>query len=163
MLFDAEIPEAQRKAAAACQFLPAEKPTLHHNHAGAIRIEDRMELHRSLMCGTGFYEWMTRAGRGTNSKQQIPTVDFLSGPNDRYIDALIDEALPHDRTPFLRYMSDRPLGLGIITAVNSTFRLPSDAFADAVPAPRVWENDAGGGRWPCHATLSGQDFLLWAV
>jgi hypothetical protein len=102
-----------------------------------------MDLHRYLMRGTGFYDWMIRTGPGANLEQAmanlepdkpapalrpLPTVNLLDGTDDQYVDALIEEALPHDRAPFRRYMADRPLGLGIITAVSSICPLVTRFF-----------------------------------
>jgi hypothetical protein len=36
--------------------------------------------------------------------------------NECYADALVEEALPQDRSRFRAYLSSRPLGLGLITS-----------------------------------------------
>ncbi|KAK0717372.1 P-loop containing nucleoside triphosphate hydrolase protein [Lasiosphaeria miniovina] len=87
-----------------------------------------MALHSALLRGNGFYDWMTwpaqntadlvelMAGLGLTSRvRALPVVSFLSIDVDR-IDALLEEALPLDRTRFNQYLSKRVLGLGIITA-----------------------------------------------
>lgn len=92
-----------------------------------------MELHRALMRGKGFYEWMTRPKQDISETSEVrslsdkpaanmrllPKVNFLDVRDAKYADAIVDEALPEDRARFRRYLSDRPLGLGIITAVCS--------------------------------------------
>lgn len=100
-----------------------------------------MKLQRDLLRGTGFYK--TLCGHMVNlddvsaedllSKtlaathlddsdllsKRLPIVDFLELP-ETYLLSLMEEVLPADRERFIRYMSKRPLGLGIVTAVSST-------------------------------------------
>lgn len=94
--------------------------------------EDRMDLHRALVRGTGFYEWMTKAGLkslpGTMEFtspvdppvhfRPLPVVNFLDIDDTAYADSIVEEALPHDRARFRVYLSSRPLGLGIISGVS---------------------------------------------
>jgi len=47
----------------------------------------------------------------------LPTVNFLD-IDPSHADAIIMEALEEDRPRFRRYLSDRPLGLAMITAVS---------------------------------------------
>ncbi|GKT57118.1 DNA helicase [Colletotrichum tofieldiae] len=89
-----------------------------------------MALHRCLMLGSGFHDWMMRtkspddvseamAATNLNDKpavRPIPVVNLLDVSDDAYIDALVKEALPADQVRFRQYMVNRPLGLGIITA-----------------------------------------------
>lgn len=114
-------------------------------------------LHRQLMCGNGFHEWLAKGDQfGDNDSvvsddedeednedkalakamaasslegtrlelahvplDKLPTINYFEAVDPRYIDALLAEALPQDRERFHRYMSDRPLGLGIVTGVSS--------------------------------------------
>lgn len=80
-------------------------------------VKDRMELHRALVCGTGFYSWMTKAGPtdiasalnvathhgSTKNIRALPTINFLDLGNDRYSNAIVDEARPvpwlHEQSP----------------------------------------------------------------
>ncbi|KAH6669661.1 P-loop containing nucleoside triphosphate hydrolase protein [Plectosphaerella plurivora] len=98
-------------------------------------------LHRQLMCGHGFHEWLAKddpfadarsitsddsddddgivqgmaaTSIDSPSRDKLPTIDYLDG-DQGYIDALVAEALPQDRDRFRKYMSDRPLGIGIVT------------------------------------------------
>lgn len=48
----------------------------------------------------------------------IPVVNLLGTGDDAYVDALVKEVLPADQVRFRQYMINRPLGLGIITAVS---------------------------------------------
>lgn len=86
------------------------------------------------MRGTGFYNWMTRADskdslleamaasslndRPAITLRHLPVINFLDVDDDKYIDALLEEALPEDRTRFRRYLSSKALGLGIFAAVR---------------------------------------------
>jgi hypothetical protein len=110
-------------------------------------------LHRHLMCGHGFYEWLAtedpladsrsavsdgedsdnsqtlvRAMAATSiahvPRDKLPTVNYFEIDDQRYVDALLAEALPQDRERFRRYMSDRPLGLGIVTGVSQNNIFP---------------------------------------
>ncbi|EHK15923.1 uncharacterized protein TRIVIDRAFT_1445, partial [Trichoderma virens Gv29-8] len=94
-------------------------------------VKDRMELHRALVRGNGFYEWMTKkdapksiaddmsslsvADTGVTYRP-LPSVNFLDFNDDARAEAIVNEALPHDRERFRGYLSNRPLGLGIIAA-----------------------------------------------
>jgi hypothetical protein len=91
------------------------------------------------MRGNGFYDWMTRSSAKVDiadvkaslipdesprpssrpTPRQLPTVDFVKTDDNKYVDALLHEALPGDRDPFRRYLSHRVLGIAIITAVSS--------------------------------------------
>ncbi|XEU95360.1 hypothetical protein FSHL1_000644 [Fusarium sambucinum] len=92
-----------------------------------------MSLHRDLMRGAGFWKTMVTSTSGTEQiedgmaqmslaqgkrmcLQTLPSINLLRGPDEKWIDALMTEALEVDRARFRRYLSDRPLGLGLITA-----------------------------------------------
>ncbi|KAJ4199794.1 hypothetical protein NW759_016004 [Fusarium solani] len=90
-----------------------------------------MSLHRDLVRGTGFYD--TLVGKvpsvdeiaadleglslesSSSLARSLPIVNLLGTDQDR-IKALMQEALPQDRARFQTYLSERPLGLGVITA-----------------------------------------------
>lgn len=96
--------------------------------------DDRMELHRAVMRGNGFYDWMTRPTATANITQAmaslsigaptsvalrpLPIVNLLAVQDQQYVDALLQEALPADRAPFREYLTKRILGIGIVTAVG---------------------------------------------
>ncbi|KAK4150791.1 P-loop containing nucleoside triphosphate hydrolase protein [Chaetomidium leptoderma] len=127
----------KRKVAAACHLLPTAGPT---NNTGVTgrELAERMELHRTLMRGSGFYNWMTNTNQAPVPEPEepsveqalanrtldqqpppvrtLPVVNLLDVPDDKYTRALLEEALPRDRAPFSQYLSRRHLGLGIITA-----------------------------------------------
>ncbi|KAF5231890.1 hypothetical protein FAUST_9026 [Fusarium austroamericanum] len=95
-------------------------------------VLDRMALHREVMRGSGFYHWLTsepatsqspktqappsEPNHTATSLRTLPTINFLDTGNDAYANLIVEEALPEDRAPFRGYLSNRPLGLGIITA-----------------------------------------------
>ncbi|KAL5602435.1 hypothetical protein FOBRF1_009968 [Fusarium oxysporum] len=92
-------------------------------------VRDRMDLHRALLRGQGFYAWMAKpAPRGieeameaaslgdTPALRPLPVMNFLDGMDKKYADAIVAEALPQDQERFRRYLEHRPLGLGIVTA-----------------------------------------------
>lgn len=93
---------------------------------------DMMDLQRALMRGTGYFDWMMRPSADLAEKmaatslepnslptlRPLPVVNFLEIADAKYVDALVEEALPQDRTRFRQYLSKRLLGLGIITAVS---------------------------------------------
>jgi hypothetical protein len=96
--------------------------------------EDRMDLHRAVLRGKGFYDWMTRPAPALDvtdamASLQLDAASALVRPfpvanlwdvgDAEYADALIHEALPDDRVPFRQYLTARPLGIGIITALSS--------------------------------------------
>ena len=89
-------------------------------------------LHRSVMRGTGFWDWMVVRGsrdflsdlrylplqdRPPPSVRALPVVDYLKSVDEAYIGALLDECLPEDRPRYLVYLRCRILGLGLVTAV----------------------------------------------
>ncbi|KAM0496632.1 hypothetical protein ACHAP8_007209 [Fusarium lateritium] len=153
LVFDNELPDHKRKVKAANLFcsdadpvnfdllgLPANPDSLKYmmdeeKMTGAqkfllAQVRDRMDLHRALVRGEGFYQWMSKpAPRDVEQAMEatkledapvtirpLPVVNFLHGVDKEYADAIVDEALPGDRTRFRAYLEHRPLGLGIATA-----------------------------------------------
>lgn len=105
-----------------------------HAKRRLAEVRDRMDLHRALLRGQGFYEWMSKpAPRGieeameaasldaTPALRPLPVINFLDGMDKKLADAIVAEALPQDQDRFRRYLEHRPLGLGIITAVSSHY------------------------------------------
>ncbi|RSL45743.1 hypothetical protein CEP54_014155 [Fusarium duplospermum] len=86
-------------------------------------VDFKMSLHRDLVRGTGFYDTMLAAGfEGPsfeplrNAARPLPVVNLLGTDNAR-VNALMEEgAHPDDRARFQTYLSETPLGLGVITA-----------------------------------------------
>jgi hypothetical protein len=124
-----DLADARRKVTAACLFLPGAAPT----HVVAEQ-DDRMELHRALLRGRGFYDWMTRSTANDvpsvlanqlapATARPLPVVNLFAVQDRRYADALLEEALLSDRVPFREYLTNRILGVGIITAVRFIFSL----------------------------------------
>ncbi|SCV38782.1 uncharacterized protein FFFS_05971 [Fusarium fujikuroi] len=138
--WDLQLQEIERKVEAVCEFLPTAAPTSvirGESSEDSKPLSDReklvMSLHRDLMRGNGFWKTMVAPGgmdqleddmaqMGINNQgkrmrlQTLPSVNLLRGPNAEWIDALMTEALEVDRQRFRRYLSDCPLGLGLITA-----------------------------------------------
>ncbi|UKZ57243.1 hypothetical protein TrVGV298_011096 [Trichoderma virens] len=100
-------------------------------------IKFKMALHRALLRGTGFYDVLVRSPDEIDQLAQslanaeidmdiadkgslllpkrLPVIDLMDMPQE-HLKALIEEALPADRERFVKYLSERPLGLGCITA-----------------------------------------------
>ncbi|KAF5530991.1 DNA helicase [Fusarium mexicanum] len=135
-----ELQEIERKVEAVCEFLPDAAPTSLIRGESAEDSKPRsdreklaMSLHRDIMRGDGFWKTMVAPGgmeqleddvaqMGINNQgkrmrlQTLPSANLLRGPNAEWIDALMTEALEVDRERFQRYLSNCPLGLGLITA-----------------------------------------------
>ncbi|KAF4996626.1 hypothetical protein FGRMN_4372 [Fusarium graminum] len=118
-----------------------------------IELCDRMSLHREVLRGAGFHDWMTTkvpkipawavsklstskahksqpsdaqasqitegiAKLGVGSKastiRPLPSVDFLDVDDLAFVACIVQEAFPQDRVRFREYLSNRPLGLGLI-------------------------------------------------
>ncbi|KAM0325791.1 hypothetical protein ACHAQA_007093 [Verticillium albo-atrum] len=140
--YDVKTPDAERKVNAVMDFHPEAGPTnaislgLEENVKLAdvpASIRDQMELHRAVLRGRGFYNWMAKSAPGhdfadnsgaislnplreVTRLRQIPVVNFLAIKDEQYVEVLLSQALPQDRARFRGYMSERPLGIGIMTA-----------------------------------------------
>ncbi|KAH6695095.1 hypothetical protein F5X68DRAFT_257833 [Plectosphaerella plurivora] len=91
-----------------------------------ITVGDQQALHRGLLQGIGFAEWMTTPPTPSNivgenvglqrpAYRQLPSIDFTATEDTKYLACVLAGLLPNDRHRFKRYLSDRPLGLGLIT------------------------------------------------
>ncbi|PKK42305.1 hypothetical protein CI102_12899 [Trichoderma harzianum] len=102
-------------------------------------VKFRMDLHRALLRGNGFYDVLVRSSDEVDQlaealatahidadvniadlgnlllPDRLLVSDLITLP-DEHLTALMEEVLPEDRTRFIKYMSERPLGLGCITA-----------------------------------------------
>jgi len=91
-----------------------------------------MALHRALMRGNGFFDWMTAdnttveermAGLNLDKEpaprfRPLPVVNYLDIADKELLEAIVNQALPDDRARFRQYLSNRPLGFGTMTAVS---------------------------------------------
>ncbi|KAI1213533.1 P-loop containing nucleoside triphosphate hydrolase protein [Annulohypoxylon truncatum] len=121
-------PNATTSNPGACGMLEANDMPSEERACKVAQIEDTMDLHRALVRGNGFYDWMTRPGtdivdsmkavslQSQPTLRALPTENFLDTVDPKFADALIEELLPEDRNRFRQYLSDRPLSLGLITA-----------------------------------------------
>ncbi|RKL38840.1 hypothetical protein BFJ72_g6970 [Fusarium proliferatum] len=78
------------------------------------KVKDKMDLHRSVLRGAGFYDWMTKTD-STGKWRPLPTINILDIDDQTYVDAVLETVMLQDRARFTTYLSDRPLGIGIIT------------------------------------------------
>ncbi|KAF5601380.1 DNA helicase [Fusarium pseudoanthophilum] len=91
-------------------------------------VKDRMDLHRSVLRGAGFYDWMTKTD-GNSKRRPLPTIDLLDIDDETYANAILEMALPKDRARFRSYLSNRPLGIGIITGTPGSGKTALGATA----------------------------------
>ncbi|KAM0257022.1 hypothetical protein ACHAQJ_004617 [Trichoderma viride] len=166
--FDADLPDCQRKVLAVSLFHPQAElsnpvrwglPDPDYKAARRTQLtdaqrqnltllKDRMDLHRALLRGNGFYDWMTKRQTQSINKnvaslssadtsvecRPLPVVNFLGKVDKTRADAIVNEALPEDRDRFRAYLSHRPLGLGIIAAGPGTGKTTAGAAATAAMA-----------------------------
>lgn len=138
--------ECERRFKSVCNFLPAAEPTQplpgykKQGNPVPSELQDKMQLHRALLRGNGFYSWMTAnasnpspstpditeeltsitpADKGKAIVRSLPVVNYFRLNDDAFTTAIVQEALPADQKRFKEYMSNRVLGLGIITAVST--------------------------------------------
>ncbi|EMT60933.1 Regulator of nonsense transcripts 1 like protein [Fusarium odoratissimum] len=153
LVFDPILKDHKRKVMAANLFLPSADPTnfaefglpcdpdntksmmdekdmTDQQKFVLSQVRDWMALHRALLRGEGFYEWMSKPAPrpieealeamtiedAAPTLRSLPVVNFLEDADEAYANAIVDEALPQDRDRFRYYLENRPLGLGIITA-----------------------------------------------
>ncbi|KAL2693693.1 hypothetical protein Neosp_000254 [[Neocosmospora] mangrovei] len=115
--FDALADEYERKVNAICLFQPGKQPT-NSIAGGRDEVDFKMSLHRDLVRGTGFYD--TLLGNvpsdpsPENLGRSLPVINLL-GTDQGRVEALMHEVLPQDRARFQTYLSERSLGLGLIT------------------------------------------------
>ncbi|KAF4469844.1 DNA helicase [Fusarium albosuccineum] len=135
--FNLRLHETKAKVDAICTFHPDAIPT--NDFAGdqdLVAPESHytklmMSLHRDLMRGQGFWRTMIHGVCGAMGQatlddneakrmhlEALPCVNLLKGPNEEWINALMMQVPGPDRTRFRRYMSERPLGLGLITILT---------------------------------------------
>ncbi|KAH8894849.1 hypothetical protein GQ53DRAFT_820525 [Thozetella sp. PMI_491] len=138
--------------------------------------EYMMALERAIMLGKGFYTTLSRfdaSGVFTGALSQsglddepvqvsvpppaslpaLPVVDFLDIVDPQVVDAILQEALPVDRDRFRRYMSSRPLGIGLIAAPGGTGKTTALCAATLamILNPKI-KNVYGSG--PTHVAVS---------
>ncbi|KAK1766326.1 DNA helicase [Phialemonium atrogriseum] len=115
-------------------------------------VEHMMRLQRDLMRGTGFWPScrphreavieITTALNAVNiddggeqvkevrKTRPIPSVSLFDTKNAAYLESLLEEALVDDRARFKAYMSERPLGVGLITVPAGTNLTPLQLWQD---------------------------------
>ena len=128
MSFDSDLADYERKVEAVCKFA---RDALPSPDVDIPESAFRMDLHRSLMRSTGFYDTLCKEIKSGNDTedlscmladtflaepQRLPVLNFLDIVHKEYADALVAEALPQDRERFRAYLSDRPLALGLIAS-----------------------------------------------
>lgn len=170
---DTQLAELGRKVEAACLFQPGARPTNpkargYNLHAGpdasrlvqqdaanvATDVGFHMALHRDLVRGLGFYDTLRRRQAALAPEPLeaplppllgLPVTSFL--PADAaLVEAILEEALPQDRTRFREYLAQRPLGLGLITAVSPS--LSSRALLSGSHANATHHRAPGSARQP---------------
>jgi hypothetical protein len=131
LLFDAGLQDTERKVNALQSFLEDAEPFGPRSLSfPGLNMDDQQVLHRALMQGAGFAKWMTAPVMPSGiedmanldlsrpSFRKLPTIDFLAVEDVAYIACLQSLILEKDRARFFAYIRDRPLGLGLITAVS---------------------------------------------
>ncbi|KAG7128172.1 putative ATP-dependent helicase like protein [Verticillium longisporum] len=127
-----DAPTRQQKVVGLKAFEPMAESTNAVVSGSKEETADKMSLHRAVMRGTGFWDWMRGIDPATNitsglaamplkrqplpKLRELPVVNFLDIGDVDYVNALLHEALPKDRVRFKGYLSHRPLGLGMMTA-----------------------------------------------
>ena len=137
--FEFDLRDTERKIVAINAFQSDSKPTHSSDFSDGmdLTIQERQDLHRALMRCRGFYQFMTGqpdvAGRDpidTEGKtdpqvvpRKLPVVNYLPSDanHDQYVESLLGEVLPADRSRLRGYLMNRYLGLGILTGVSSTY------------------------------------------
>lgn len=146
LLINPLIEDTKRKVEAVCAFQRYAEPS--HGSFPRDEDNDvvvppdvalKMSLHSDLLRGTGFYETFKKFS--ALSTQNDPVVEDITGGikgmqihhmpvstrlpsvnmldmDDDYREVLLRGIFEPDRERFTRYMLDRPLGLGILTAVS---------------------------------------------
>ncbi|KAF9772331.1 hypothetical protein IL306_009964 [Fusarium sp. DS 682] len=92
------------------------------------KVKDKMELQRAILRGAGFYDWMMKTD-GTSKWRPLPTVNFLDTDDQTCVDTIIETALPKYRARLRSYLSNRPLGIGIITGAPGSGKTTIGATA----------------------------------
>ncbi|KAG5747292.1 hypothetical protein H9Q69_002496 [Fusarium xylarioides] len=140
--WDLQLHDAKRRVDAVCDFLPSAAPNRHFFHDKGLEVSEldagekelMMSLHRDLLRGEGFWKTMMATDSvmdkmvghmgdlNTGSQRErlvlpmLPTVNFLKdGQRSDWANALLSEVSETDQCPLRYYLSNRPLGFGIIT------------------------------------------------
>ncbi|KAF4497036.1 DNA helicase [Fusarium agapanthi] len=95
-------------------------------------FKDKMDLHRSVLCGSGFYDWMMKTA-GNSKWRPLPMIDLVDIDDQTYVNAILGMTLPKYRARFRSYLSSRTMGIGIITGAKVGKILcsgPTDAAVD---------------------------------
>ncbi|KAJ3530916.1 hypothetical protein NM208_g3330 [Fusarium decemcellulare] len=177
--FNLRLHEIKAKVDAICKFHPDAIST--NEFAGdqdlvapeSHHTKLMMSLHRDLMRGQGFWRTMIHGVSGAMGQaalddneakrmclEALPCVNLLKGPNEEWISALMMQVPGPDRTRFRRYMSERPLGLGLITSLAelfSTNALSAATLGMAASLGKVF------GSGPTHAAVDDFSEALYTI
>ncbi|KAJ4165238.1 hypothetical protein LMH87_006878 [Akanthomyces muscarius] len=128
-VFDVGIREVTRQALTVNIFHPDARPTNDYASTASAEtteteVNSWMLLHRCLVQGAGFFEW-TKVTRQVS----MPTVNLLDFGDSFLADAIVQEALPLDQARFRGYLSNRPLGCGLLIAAPGTGKTTASAAA----------------------------------
>lgn len=140
LFFDPMLEDARRKVNAVCGLLEGADPLNSGRddpECDAPELRFKMALHRDLWVGAGFYNSLRgdmvaeldkafaaiSVGEEASipvddGPRSLPIVDMLDLPSIEYLQALLLHISKVDRERFTKYMSSRPLGLAIFTAVS---------------------------------------------
>jgi hypothetical protein len=123
LLFDAGLIETKRKVDAVQSFVKGAEATPTPSILPGLTMQDRQALYRALMQGVGFFDWMTtlavpNGATGRPAQRKLPSINFIDVVDKEYIASVMDGVAHYDRSRLLGYLRDRPLGLGLITAVS---------------------------------------------
>ncbi|KAF5576926.1 DNA helicase [Fusarium pseudocircinatum] len=140
--WDLQLHDAKRQVDAVCDFLPLAAPNRHFFRDKGLEVSEfgvgrkalMMSLHRDLLRGDGFWKTMMGADPAVNEMarnvrdtdtgsqhqrmalSRLPSVNFLKDDGrSGWTEALLSEVSDADQHPLRYYLSNRPLGFGIIT------------------------------------------------
>lgn len=123
--------EVERKVTATCRLLPGAEPT--NKRGPDERTVEAMELHRALWSGKGFGDYVRRRSDQAGARsspsdgppqmlRSIPVMSLVKcDENPALHDFLFAMDTERHQVPYRKYLSARPLGLGIINAVRARY------------------------------------------
>ncbi|KAM7187111.1 hypothetical protein V8F33_011445 [Rhypophila sp. PSN 637] len=172
-----DMTNARRRVTAVLDLRPGENPTCTVN---IKHLRRRMALQRDVMRGTGFYETLKRNDQdlaldlaidhselkiednktsdvrlelGEESVPFQSVINLLAKMDPELADAIVDLALPEDRSRFRAYLERRHLGIGIIATPGGTGK--TTALCAATLA-MIFNKDIGSvfGSGPTNVAIS---------
>jgi hypothetical protein len=144
--FPVSLDDLARKVMAIHSFLPGAKPRPSTGDEDVISDDlcFRMELHKDILRGTGFYSTMTQVpdispsmGRMSLEGPSIPlralpSFNFLEIGDQVLRSGLLQVPLPDDRARFEQYASNRPLGIALVAAPVSELLIFFASFDESL-------------------------------